>query len=575
MSTPPVDQQHFLQEVTSRFGLVPSFFSSSEEAPEMIERLWDFAKAAYLDNPIPSLFKERLFVYLSRFCEVRYCITRHCAFLLGFGHAAGDPLVHKQTLQEVVALLKMPPPWQLDVEEIFKPLEALAKPIAWPKPGTPAEYWLFLAATIIFVQPARSERARRGLRQAVGGKQFEYLMGLLTFIRAAHYWTILHPDLELEEDILDMLRCNDELTRLLLDDPEASRCDMGAKLFSELEALRELQERRELEQSNRELQRSAEENELLMKEPRWLASIVECSDDAIISKTLDGVITSWNKGAERVFGYKAEEVIGKPITILIPSDRQNEEPAILERIGRGERTDHYETIRQRKDGSLIAISLTVSPVRNAKGEIVGASKIARDITERKRSEELIATLAREAEHRAKNVLAAVQATVNLSQSKTPEGLKRAIEGRIQALATVHTLFAETHWKGATLSSLAQRELAPYLKDNEARAHIDGPQLLLEPNVAQAIAMTLHELATNAAKYGALSVAKGRVAVKWSLTANGRLIVTWTEKGGPKVKKPMRQGFGTRVMERMIRDQQGDLCLDWRAEGVACEISLPM
>jgi two-component sensor histidine kinase len=245
---------------------MPNFFLSAEEAPEMVERLWDFAKAAYLDNPIPALFKERLFIYLSRFCEVRYCITRHCAFLLGHGHAAGDPLARTQTIEEVIALLKMVPAWQRDVEEIFKPLEALSKPIAWPEPGTPEENRLFSAATIIFVQPARSERARRSLGRAVGARQFEYFMGLLTFIRAAHYWTILHPELELEEDVVEMLRCNDELRRLLLEDPEASRCDMGTRLFSELESLRELQERRELEKANRELQLRAEEKELLMKE---------------------------------------------------------------------------------------------------------------------------------------------------------------------------------------------------------------------------------------------------------------------------------------------------------------------
>ena len=127
-----------------------------------------------------------------------------------------------------------------------------------------------------------------------------------------------------------------------------------------------------------------------------LASIVETSDDAIVSKNLDGVITSWNRGAERVFGYSAGEVVGQPITIVIPEDRQSEEREILTRVGRGERIDHYETVRQRKDGSLIVVSLTVSPVKNAEGKIVGASKIARDITEQKRSQEQIATLAREA-----------------------------------------------------------------------------------------------------------------------------------------------------------------------------------
>src|SRR6185437_13752766 len=135
---------------------------------------------------------------------------------------------------------------------------------------------------------------------------------------------------------------------------------------------------------------------------RWLTSIVEFSDDAIVSKDLNGIITSWNKGAERIFGYLAEEVVGKSITILLPPDRHDEEPVILGRIRRGERIDHYETVRQRKDGALIAISLTVSPVKDADGKIIGASKIARDITERKRNEEQIATLAREAEHRAKN-----------------------------------------------------------------------------------------------------------------------------------------------------------------------------
>jgi PAS domain S-box-containing protein len=137
---------------------------------------------------------------------------------------------------------------------------------------------------------------------------------------------------------------------------------------------------------------------------RWLASIVESSDDAIVSKSLDGVITSWNRGAERVFGYTAEEAVGQPITMVIPQDRQDEERTILTHIRRGERVDHFETIRQRKHGSLIVVSLTISPVRNAAGKIVGASKIARDITEQKRSQEQIATLAGEAEHRSKNLL---------------------------------------------------------------------------------------------------------------------------------------------------------------------------
>jgi PAS domain S-box-containing protein len=306
-----------------------------------------------------------------------------------------------------------------------------------------------------------------------------------------------------------------------------------------------------------------------------LAAIVASSDDAIVSKNLDRIITSWNKGAERLFGYTAEEVIGKPIGILIPADRQEEEDSIIDRIRRGQRVEHYETVRQRKDGSLVEISLTVSPVRNARGEVVGASKIARDITARKKTEEQIALLAREAEHRAKNVLATVQATVQLTQADTPEALKQAIAGRIQALANVHRLFIQSRWMGADLHSVVSQELSPYCQEGDARARIDGPSLLLEPNSAQTIAVTLHELATNAAKYGALSVPTGKVEVEWSRAADGRIVLRWIETGGPRVKPLTRRGFGMRVMESMIREQlQGEVRFDWRAEGLACEMVIP-
>ena len=218
-----------------------------------------------------------------------------------------------------------------------------------------------------------------------------------------------------------------------------------------LEANRDVTQVKALNNQRVEVEAALRESEQRLS---WLASIVDSSDDAIVSKNLDGIITSWNRGAERVFGYTAEEAIGQPITIVIPQDRQDEERVILTRIRRGERIDHFETVRQRKHGSLIVVSLTVSPVKNAEGKIVGASKIARDITEQKRSQEQIATLAREAEHRSKNLLAIVQATVNLSQSATPDGLKQAIEGRIQALANVHSLFVETRWIGAELSTIA-------------------------------------------------------------------------------------------------------------------------
>ena len=261
---------------------------------------------------------------------------------------------------------------------------------------------------------------------------------------------------------------------------------------------------------------------------------------------------------------------------MIPPDHQKEEEGIIERIRRGQRVEHYETVRQRKHGSLINVSLTISPVKNAQGKIIGASKIARDTTERKRSEAQIVNLAREAEHRTKNILATVQATVRLSHSSTADDLKKLIEGRINALAKVHTLFVESRWAGAELHTLVTQELLPYRGEREGRVRINGPAVMLEPNTAQAIAISLHELATNAAKYGSLSTADGDVEIVWSPTADGRLSLRWTESGGPPVKRPTHRGFGTRIMEKIIGGQLGGkVCFDWRDQGLTCQIAMPL
>ena len=415
--------------------------------------------------------------------------------------------------------------------------------LAWRLDG-PIEFWNAGAERLYGYTPeeaiGRESHALLQTRFAAG------LSVLISELRSAHQWSG-----ELHHTCKDGREVTVDSRMQLLGDGTV------------LEVNRDVTKHKQIESALRESEQRL----------RFLASIVESSDDAIVSKNLDGVITSWNKGAERIFGYVAEEAIGRPITIVIPQERLSEEVDILARIRRGERIDHFETIRQRKHGSRIVVSLTVSPVKNAEGRIVGASKIARDITEQKRSQDMIATLAREAEHRSKNLLANVQATVNLSQADTPEGLKQAIEGRIQALANVHSLFVETRWTGAELSTIASRELAPYAERAEGRVIINGPELLLEPNTAQAIAVTLHELATNAAKYGALSVANGRVALNWSHQADEPLRLHWSETGGPAVTAPARKGFGTRIIERMIAQLKGTTNFDWRPEGLVCEITV--
>ncbi len=199
------------------------------------------------------------------------------------------------------------------------------------------------------------------------------------------------------------------------------------------------------------IQRTQIEGALRESEQRlsWLASIVESSDDAIVSINLDGIITSWNRGAERIFGYTAEEAIGQPITIVIPQHRRDEERVILTRIRRGERIDHFETIRHRKQGSLIVVSLTVSPVKNTEGKIVGRLEGREGYyPNRSRSQEQILTLAREAEHRSKNMLATVQAAVHLSNSDTPEEDSKA--GKLKVASGRSRMLTRYLWAHAGL-----------------------------------------------------------------------------------------------------------------------------
>lgn len=210
----------FHRDVTSRFGLIPEFFVSAPDAPEILERLWDFAKSAYISSPMPSVFKERLFVFLSRFCAARYCIIRHCGFLIGYGYPAGDPSATPQTIDQVLKLLRTNPPWRRQLEPVFRSLGQVKAPTDWPSPGSVTEDGVFALSALIFVEHAEAERARQVLRQAIGGRRLEFLLALLAFIKSAHFWTVQHPGLQIEDDMRELMAKNPELASLLLADPD-------------------------------------------------------------------------------------------------------------------------------------------------------------------------------------------------------------------------------------------------------------------------------------------------------------------------------------------------------------------
>jgi PAS domain S-box-containing protein len=319
-----------------------------------------------------------------------------------------------------------------------------------------------------------------------------------------------------------------------------------------------------------------------------LASLVETSEDAIITKDLNGIVTSWNKGAERIFGYEADEMIGKPISLLIPPDRPDEEPSILARLRKGQRVEHYETVRRRKTGELIDISLSVSPLADATGKIVGASKIARDITARRHAQEVQSLLLGEMRHRINNLFAITNSLVSLSarMSKTPLEMEAAIKERLAALSRAHQLTrrgliqTESEFSGQpTLKGLIQAIFAPYVtagSNSPERMVITGCDQEINDSAVTSVALLLHELATNAAKYGALSASAGVVHIDCS-SKEDWLVMAWEERGGPPINgTPNREGFGGSLARKIVANQfRGRLTNEWNASGLTIRIEIPL
>jgi PAS domain S-box-containing protein len=466
-----------------------------------------------------------------------------------------------------------------------------------------------------------------------------------------------------------------------------------------------------------------------------LAAIVESSDDAILSVDLDGTIATWNRGAETLFEYAADEVIGRSVMMLIPPERQSEEPELLQRVARGEHVQHYETVRRHKNGSLIPVSLSVSPILDGSGDVIGASKIARDISDRKHFEralakrveeqaalyeftdrlfragsaadvyeaaldsiiralgcerasillfdtsgvlkfaawrnlsddyrraveghspwsrdttnpqpialhdieaaelepnlkstikaegigacafipltsrgelvgkfmtyysaphsftpenlELAVTVARqlgfalerlqsqdakemllaESRHRIKNILATVQAIASQSMRYTlGEDGQQAFMARLRALADAHDLLTTDNWDRAPMRHVVDRALRPFQASGDNRLMVEGPEVWLNAQTSLMLTMCLHELATNAAKYGALSNGSGHVRVSWQPTDNDsrKIALTWQETDGPAVVPPARKGFGSVLIESSGIDTN----LDFRPKGLHCHL----
>jgi PAS domain S-box-containing protein len=285
---------------------------------------------------------------------------------------------------------------------------------------------------------------------------------------------------------------------------------------------------------------------------------------------------AWDDGQHAIFGVTPGEFAVTPESIkplIHPEDWQvlqaNMEPLL--KSG----TSHQAEFRiRRPDGTIRWCVSTAAASLDESGKVVRVSGVTMDITERKEAEARQALLAREVDHRAKNAMAIVQSIVRLTKASSIADYVTVIEGRIKALSRAHAILSDSRWQGADLTKLVDEELAPYRLSNAERIRTAGPAVLLDPATAQGLGLALHELATNAAKYGALSSTSGKLELSWDLQPDA-MTIAWRETGGPMTRAPSATGFGTRIVTSSIERQlSGKVTYDWRAEGLSCTLVVP-
>ena len=359
--------------------------------------------------------------------------------------------------------------------------------------------------------------------------------------------------------------------------PEVLRAKV--KVFAELYRKTRQLERLNAELEHRVVQRTAElessTGKLTESEQRRSLALVAGQMGSWDWNREDGDCF-WDEGQCRIFGVDPDSfaVTAENVKALIyPDDWPRLQHALDQLFF--ERKSHQAEFRVRRpDGEVRWCLGTAAPTLDGSGRIVRLSGVTVDITERKESEMRQVLLAREVDHRAKNALAIVQSIVRLTRAESINAYVSSVEGRIQALSRAHTALSHSRWQGADLAGLVEEELAAYRGDIGDRISTIGPAVSLQPASAQTLTLALHELATNAVKYGALSSISGRLRLHWELTPT-ELELHWEESGGPRARKPAKSGFGTRIIVASVEGQlAGEATFDWNEAGLHCVITIP-
>ncbi|MDB5452017.1 MAG: histidine kinase [Caulobacteraceae bacterium] len=312
------------------------------------------------------------------------------------------------------------------------------------------------------------------------------------------------------------------------------------------------------------------------------AAIIDSAKDyAIFTIDAAGVITSWSSGAAAVIGYSRDEAVGMHFGALFTEpDRSADAPAA--EIARALREGRAEDTRwhKRKDGELFWANGVTMVMRD--GDSPSLLKVIRDETPSRRADEQRVLLLHELNHRIKNTLATVQSIADqtLRGAKVDVRVRTVLAQRLRAVSEAHDVLVDQNWAGADLMAIVAGALEPFMSAYTDRLAVGGPDIRLAPNEAVAISLVLHELATNAVKYGALSTAEGRIRVEWNLAQNGRgerqMNLLWAEEGGPAVEPPDHRGFGARLIDRLFEQEtNGEAKIDFAPQGLRCSMSLSL
>ncbi len=376
-------------EIVNRFGLVPNFFRLTVDAPEVTADLWEFAKFGYLNNPLPSLFKERLFVYLSRFCDARYCITRHIGFLVGLGRPAGDRQCSPETVEQVLRLIQQPLPRGDTLEPHVALLEGCAIPFRrLPESEAPLEKAIFVCVAHVFIQSPQAGRCLDALRRTFEAGTLQYLFLFLAFVRTAHYWTKLHPELGLEEDIEKLLATHEKLARCIVNDPEASAFETTQVLLDELAPVRqERVVREEMERTNQALRET---------EARYRA-VIDSGAEMLCRFRPDGTILFVNGAYARARGTTPEALIGRSFWEFVTAEDRPAVRAMLEGLTPEAPEVRIENRFQTAGGERWTLWTNRALAFDASGRLLEAQSAGIDISDRKRAEQALVERVRQQE----------------------------------------------------------------------------------------------------------------------------------------------------------------------------------